>query len=91
MTNRYYFNNIKLTKNSIEESRKNFYYGCLNVIDDILKGDTFLNNEKEVEYFIILELKNAKEYLLGYNDYKPYFLQYAYYIQTGESIPLMNN
>ena len=85
-----FFNNVSLTESSIIKTRKYFYYLSLDRINEVLKGETFLNNEKDVKDFIFFELNNAKKYLLGDNDFKPYFLQHAYYIQTGESLPLLN-
>ena len=86
-----FFNNLSLTESNIKKTRKYFYYSSLERIDEVLKGKTFLNDEKDVENFIVFELNHAKEYLLGYNDNKPYFLQRAYYIQTGKSVPLTYN
>lgn len=86
-----FFNSVELTESSIEKTRKHFYYSSLELIDEVLKGETFFNEEEDIKDFIIFELNHAKEHLLGDNDFKPYFLQYAYYIQTGESLPLIND
>ena len=88
---KHFFNNLSLTEINIKKTRKYFYYSSLERIDEVLKGETFLNDKKDVKNFIVFELNNAKEHLLGYNDNKPYFLQRAYYIQTGKSFPLINN
>ncbi|MDW4377864.1 hypothetical protein QI056_02495 [Staphylococcus saprophyticus] len=91
MIPKHFFNDVRITESSIKKARKYFYDGSLKRIDEMLKGETFLNDENDVKDFIVFELNNAKSTLLGDNDYKPYFLQHAYYIQTGESLSLMYN
>lgn len=91
MIPKHFFNNVRLNESSIKKSRKYFCDGSLKRIDEVLKGETYLNDENDVRDFVVFELNNAKNHLLGDNDYKPYFLQHAYYIQTGDSLPLMYN
>lgn len=82
----FYFNGVELTKETIQKTRKWFSDNAIACIEEVKSGKSWVNDE---ESYFEQENKNAKEFLEGKYDHTLTFLQRAYFIQTGESVPLL--
>lgn len=80
------FNGVKLTDESIQKTRKWFHDNAIACIDEVKNGKVYVNDR---DYYFKWRNKEAKEYMEGKHDYVLTFLQRAYFIQTGESVPLL--
>lgn len=81
-----YFNNEKLTNETILKARQWFHDNALACIEEARNGEVYVN---DFESYSKLKKKTAKEYSEGKYDHVLEFLQRAYYIQTGKIIPLI--
>ena len=80
------FNGTEITKETIQQTRKWFSNNALACIEEAKSGKLFVN---DLEKYIELKTKSSIEYLEGNHDHVFAFVQRAYYIQTGESVPLL--
>ena len=80
------YNGINLTLETILKTRIHFYNLCLGCIKEAHENKSVNNIEEYVKY----EMTQSKEYLEGKYDNTFTFLQRAYYLQTGESIPIFS-
>jgi hypothetical protein len=83
-----YFNNVKITEDSINKTRQWFYDNAMACIDEAVSGKVFVT---ELDSYINWQKQRAESALNGENDNTFVFIQRAYYIQTGESIALLPN
>lgn len=79
------FNNVVLTKETIQTTRQWFADNAQACIDEAVSGAIKVNNL--VGYIADQQVK-IDEYLSGVWDHTFTFLQRAHYIQTGESVAL---
>ena len=84
-----FFNGEELTEESILKARKFFSDNCLACIEAVKSGKSQIYCNKDE--FYKMEEKKSKDYLAGVNDNTFFFLQYAYYIQTGKSVALFQD
>lgn len=84
---KYIFNGVQLTDETIQKTRKICHDDALASIVEAESGKTYVN---DFEYFSKWKKIDAKKYMAGEYDNVVAFLQRAYYIQTGESVPLLN-
>lgn len=81
------FNNVQLSEETILKTRKYFHHNALACIEEVKSGKVYVN---DLEAVIKWETKCASDYIEGKNDHVLAFLQRAYYLQTGESVALIN-
>jgi len=81
------FNGISLTDKTIQKTRKWFSDNAIACIEEAKSGKVYVN---DLDYYTKLNEKSSKEYIDGRHDHVFTFLQRAYFIQTGESIPLFS-
>ncbi len=81
------FNGVQLTDETIQKTRKWFSDNALACIEEAKSGKVYVN---DLEYYTKLNLEKSKEYLEGKHQITFTFLQRAYFIQTGESVPLLS-
>lgn len=81
------FNDVYLTDDTIQKTRKWFSDNALSCIEEAKSGKVYVN---DLEDYTKLTMKEAKEYIEGNHDHVFAFLQRAYFIQTGESVPLFS-
>lgn len=79
------FNKVELTEETILKTREHFYDICMNCIEEAKSGRYEVN---DLDRYIKTKEDSAKDYINGNCDYILSFIQRAYYLQTGESIPL---
>ena len=82
------FNNVALTEETIQKTRKWFSDNAIACIEEAKSGKVYVN---DLDYYTKLTEKTAKEYLEGNHQITFTFLQRAYYIQTGESVPMFSS
>lgn len=80
------FNNTDITTETINQTRNHFAQISENCIQGALNKEFHVN---DVAQYIQWKTNSKKDYLSGKCDHTFTFLQYAYYIQTGECIPLL--
>ncbi len=80
------FNGMSLTDETIQKTRKWFSDNAIACIEEAKSGKVYVNN---LESYINLEEQLARDYIEGKNDHVLAFLQRAYFIQTGECVPLI--
>ena len=84
---KYYFNNTKLTEETIKNTDLHFADICQGCIDEVLSGEVRVNDPKK---YIKENLDRKREYSNGnINRYNLTYLQRAYWLQTGEMIALL--
>ena len=76
---------VILTEDTIFKTRKHFADNSQGCIDEVLNGSVKVNDQKE--YFKRCE-QNIIDALAGGSDKTLAFLQHAYFIQSGESVPM---
>ena len=80
------FNNVEITKDSFNSAKRYYIYLSYELIKQVDSGELFVNDKSKyikdkLDYIQYLEnLKTTSNFTL---------LQRAYYIQTGEMIPLL--
>lgn len=84
---KFYFNGTELTPETILATRKHFYDICMGCIKEAKSGEVFVNN---LEKYISSQLEKSERYMTGGGDRTFTFLQRAYWIQTGEMLPLFS-
>jgi hypothetical protein len=80
-------NNVVITNESIEKTRQWFINNLLSCIIDTRIGTQFVN---DVEKYTDDSLSQIVDFQRGENDHTFTFQQRAYYIQTGDSVPLLS-
>lgn len=81
------FNGVQLTDETIQKTRKWFSDNAMACIEEAKSGKVYVNN---IERYTKLNEQSAREYMEGKHDHVLAFLQRAYFIQTGESVPLLS-
>ncbi|MBO1087142.1 hypothetical protein [Enterococcus mundtii] len=82
----YVFNNIELTEETVQQTRKYFRDVCIACIEEVKSGKCKVNDPKR---YFLQKNREANDYIEGKNDHVFNFLQRAYYYQTGKSIALL--
>jgi hypothetical protein len=80
------FNNTEITTETIKQTRNHFAKISENCIQGAINKEFHVN---DLDRYIIWKTNSKKDYLSGKSDHTFTFLQYAYFLQTGESIPLL--
>lgn len=83
----YKFNGELLTEETIQKTRQWFSNNAIACIEEAKSGKVYVN---DLDYYTKLNEKKAKEYLEGNHQITFTFLQRAYFIQTGESVPMLS-
>jgi len=83
----YKYNGIALKLEDILKTRIYFYELCLDCIKEAQENQSVNNIQEYTEY----EMNEARKYLEGKHDNTFTFLQRAYFLKTGESVPLFKN
>ncbi|PIH59146.1 hypothetical protein [Paenibacillus sp. LK1] len=81
------FNGVELTEETIKITRKLFANIALECIEEVKNGKVIVNDP---ESYFAWRKEEVKDAMGGKIDYTLTFLQRAYYIQTGETIALLN-
>lgn len=81
------FNGVELTEETIQKTREWFANNARECIEEVRSGKVKVNDPEA--YFTWCE-ERAKSALNGGIDHTFTFLQRAYFIQTGKSIPLLS-
>ena len=80
------FNGVILTDESVLRTREWFADNCLGCISEAKSGLVYVN---DLEEYIVWQLDSRDRVLAGKDDHTFTFLQRAYFIQTGESVPML--
>ena len=80
------FNGTPLTDTTIRRTRQWFADNAQACIDNARSGETRVN---DLESYCAWREKSIEDSLAGEGDHTFAFLQRAYFIQTGESVPLL--
>jgi len=78
---------VLLTSETINKTRLSFYENAIACIEEALSGEVSVNN---IIDYIKWKKKQSFEALQSKAPYSFTFIQRAYYIQSGECIPLLN-
>lgn len=81
------FNNTQLTADSIIKTRNHFASIADNCINGAINKEFHVN---DLDSYIQWKTQTKNDTLSGKCDHTFAFLQYAYFIQTGEMIALLN-
>ena len=81
------FNGVELTEETIIKTRKWFAQNCLDCIKEAESGKAYIN---DLEAYRKWRLEERENDLNGKNDKTFTFLQRAYFVQTGESVPMFS-
>ena len=79
--------NVELTEATILATRKYYADNAQKCIDNAISGEDRVN---DLDRYITWRNKQIADGLAGLNDHTFTFVQMAYYIQSGESVPLLN-
>ena len=82
---------VTLSKDTILKTREckiNIELGC---IEEVKSGKVYINPDYGIERYEKDCMEEIEKYKSGYYDKWIGFIQLAYWIQTGESIPLLNH
>lgn len=77
---------VTLTEETIIKTRQYFATNAQGCIDEVLSGNVRVN---DIEKYIISCKQRAIDSLAGKSDNTFTFIQMAYYLQTGVSVPLL--
>jgi hypothetical protein len=83
------FNNIELTEQSMQSARQYFADNALACIEEVKNGSIVLPSHTSNESYFTWCMQRHDDFLAGKNDHTFTFLQYAYFLQTGECIALL--
>jgi len=80
------FNGVQLTDWSIRKARQRFADNALSCIEEAESGDVYV---MDIEAYRAWRMQQIEDALVDRIDHTFDFLQRAYYIQTGGSVPLL--
>lgn len=78
---------VTLTEETIRNTRQWFADNAQACIDEAVSGNVKVNN---LQKYIEWQKQRAADSLAGKSDHTFTFIQMAYYIQSGECIPLLS-
>ena len=82
-----YDENVTLTRETILKTRGHFINVCYRCINEVLTGKVQINNIRE---YIISQKAHIDRVRSGESDRTLHFIQIAYYIQTGNMVPILH-
>jgi hypothetical protein len=80
------FNNTELTESTIISTRNHFAQISENCIQGALTNEFHVN---DVDQYVSWKSKSKQDYLDEKSDHTFTFLQYAYFLQTGQMVALL--
>ena len=80
------FNNTEITESTIINTRNYFAQISENCIQGALTNEFHVN---DVDKYVEWKSKSKQDYLDGKSDHTLTFLQYAYFLQTGQMVALL--
>lgn len=82
------FNNVEITPESIAATRAWFADNAQACIDEATVGEVFVN---DLTKYVAWQQERMREAMAGAFDRTFTFAQRAYFIQTGESVPMFSS
>lgn len=80
---------VTLSKETILKTREQAIQICIDCVEEVLSGEVYLNPEYGILRYTNEQQCEMFEIELGNHDHYLSFIQKAYYIQSGKSIPIL--
>lgn len=87
---RIYDDLVTLSEDTIIKTRLQKIQNCKGCIDEVLSGKVYLNPEYGIERYTQEMQNEACDIAKGKHDHYLAFIQTAYYIQSGECVPVLS-